>query len=67
VRMISGDNLQTAIAYAIKAGIITEEESKRENACITGEEFRRLAGGLVKDQHGNYVLERKEDFKAIAR
>mmetsp|Transcript_34255 Transcript_34255/g.25322 ORF Transcript_34255/g.25322 Transcript_34255/m.25322 type:complete len:87 (+) Transcript_34255:637-897(+) len=28
VRMVSGDNLQTATAVAIKAGILTEEESK---------------------------------------
>lgn len=65
--MVSGDNLQTAIAYAIKAGIITDEESKKENACMTGEEFRRLAGGLVKDINGNYSLERKDDFKNIAK
>jgi P-type Ca2+ transporter type 2C len=67
VRMVSGDNLQTAISTAINAGIITEEESKRENVCMTGEEFRRAVGGLVKDPHGNMILERKDDFKTVAR
>jgi len=28
VRMVSGDNLETARAVAIKAGILSEEESK---------------------------------------
>jgi magnesium-transporting ATPase (P-type) len=28
VRMVSGDNLETATAVAIKAGILDEEESK---------------------------------------
>lgn len=65
--MISGDNLETAIAYAIKAGIVTEEESKATNKCLSGEEFRRLAGGLVKDKDGNMILERKDDFRNVIK
>jgi Ca2+-transporting ATPase len=49
IRLVSGDNLDTAVACAIKAGILTEEEAKQNNACMTGEEFRRIVGGLVKD------------------
>jgi magnesium-transporting ATPase (P-type) len=49
IRLVSGDNLQTAIAAAIQAGIITEEESKHDNACMTGDDFRRQVGGLVQD------------------
>ena len=48
VRMVSGDNLETATAVAIKAGIITEEESKQRYTCMAGEEFRKLVGGMRK-------------------
>jgi magnesium-transporting ATPase (P-type) len=46
--MVSGDNLETATAVAIKAGIITEEESKQRYTCMAGEEFRKLVGGMRK-------------------
>jgi magnesium-transporting ATPase (P-type) len=46
--MVSGDNLETATAVAIKAGIITLEESKKRNTCMTGEEFRKNVGGMRK-------------------
>lgn len=39
-RMISGDNLETAIAAAKKAGILQEGEEKVPYRCMTGEEFR---------------------------
>lgn len=69
--MVSGDNLETAKQYAIKSGILTEDEAKHQNACMVGEDFRKLVGGVRQemDAEGNIklVLERKEDFKAIAR
>ena len=37
VRLISGDHLTTAIEFAIQARIITREESKNPNVCMTGE------------------------------
>ena len=40
-RMISGDNLETAIAVAKKAGIIAEGEEKLPMRCMTGEDFRK--------------------------
>ena len=40
-RMISGDNIHTAVACAIKAGILMEGEESQPNRCMTGEEFRR--------------------------
>ena len=46
--MVSGDNLETATAVAIKAGIITEEESKLRYTCMAAEEFRKLVGGMRK-------------------
>lgn len=48
VRMVSGDNLETATAVAIKAGIITEEESKLRYTCMAADEFRKLVGGMRK-------------------
>lgn len=40
VRMISGDNIHTAIATAVSAGILNEEEIKIDKVCMTGEDFR---------------------------
>jgi Ca2+ transporting ATPase len=71
VRMVSGDNIDTATAVAIKAGIITEEESKHHNTCMTGEEFRRLVGEVRKEIDGEgkerVIIQNKEDFKAIIK
>ena len=55
IRMISGDNIDTATATAIKAGILTEEEARQKYAVMTGEEFRKQVGGLRKevDSEGN--------------
>jgi Ca2+-transporting ATPase len=36
-RMISGDNIHTAIACAIQAGILVEGEENQEFRCMTGE------------------------------
>lgn len=49
-RMISGDNLETAIACAKKAGILQEGEEKVPFRCMTGEEFRNHLGGVFKVQ-----------------
>ncbi len=67
VRLISGDNLDTAIAYAVKAGIITEDEAKSSNVCMSGEDFRARVGALVKDKEGSLRLERPAVFKDVAR
>lgn len=55
IRMVSGDNLETATAVAIKAGILTEEEAKQKYCVMQAEEFRKLVGGLRKelDKDGN--------------
>lgn len=67
MRLVSGDNLETAIATAVKAGIITEEEAKSPNACMTGEEFRTKVGGVVKDKEGKFILEKAIGFSQIAK
>lgn len=47
-RMISGDNIETAIACAKKAGILQEHEEDVPMRCMTGEEFTREIGGVRK-------------------
>jgi magnesium-transporting ATPase (P-type) len=37
--MISGDNIQTAISAAKKAGIINEGDEDKEKVCMTGHDF----------------------------
>lgn len=34
---------------------------------MTGEEFRKAVGGLVKDKEGKYILERPDDFRQVMR
>ena len=69
-RMISGDNIHTAIACAIKAGIMQEGDENVPMRCMNGEEFRNAIGGvkLVRDNEGNekYVVGDKKKFKQIA-
>lgn len=47
VIMCTGDNIDTATAISLNAGIITEEEARdNEFACMTGKNFREKVGGL---------------------
>ena len=68
--MISGDNLHTAKACAIKVGILAPEEAEQEHVCMTGSDFRREVGGLetVIDKDGNERVEvkHKQAFKHVA-
>ena len=41
VRMVTGDNVDTARSIAVKCGIITEEGGLAENVVLGGEEFNR--------------------------
>jgi P-type E1-E2 ATPase len=47
VRMVTGDNLDTAKAIAIEAGIVSREHANEQYVCMEGKEFRELCGGLV--------------------
>ena len=46
--MVTGDNLDTAKAIAIEAGIVSAEQANEEYVCMEGKEFRELCGGLIK-------------------
>lgn len=48
VRMISGDHLETCRVVAVKAGIVTEEESFEPGVVMTGDEFREAIGRYHK-------------------
>jgi Ca2+ transporting ATPase len=48
VRMVTGDNVITAIAIAKECGIITEgEEEGNPHVCMEGEKFHEFVGGIV--------------------
>ena len=46
IRMVTGDNLDTAKAIAIEAGIVSREDADNKYVCMEGKEFRELCGGL---------------------
>lgn len=52
VRMVTGDNMKTAMAIAAECGIISEKEAQSQGAEPTqrsvfeGPEFARLVGGI---------------------
>ena len=41
VRMVTGDNVDTARAIAIKCGIISEDNSREKDRVMDGKEFNR--------------------------
>jgi len=50
VRMVTGDNLETAVAIAKEAGIISDRdltENESGYLCMTGKKFRDYVGGIV--------------------
>jgi magnesium-transporting ATPase (P-type) len=59
--MVTGDNLETAIAIAKEAGIISATASNIASSaknksnrfrCMTGADFRRECGGLREEKIG---------------
>lgn len=75
VRMITGDNIETAVAIAKKAGILRSsyEINDVTYEVMEGEKFNKLCGGLVEiaiEKDGEEKKEKKignlEIFKTIA-
>jgi len=70
IRMVTGDNIDTAKAIALEAGILTEAQKDRKYAVMDGKTFRELCGGLRKIDTGSDLLREeiinKEVFKEIA-
>lgn len=73
VRMVTGDNLDTAKAIAIEAGIVSALEADLQYVCMEGKEFRELCGGMRKLEDPNDANLVKEsvanmkNFKAIEK
>lgn len=53
IRMVTGDNLDTAKAIAIEAGIVTAAEANQQFVCMEGKQFREVCGGLKKLEDPN--------------
>jgi len=73
VRMVTGDNLDTAKAIAIEAGIVSALEADQQYVCMEGKEFREMCGGMRKLEDPNDANLVKEsianmrNFKAIEK
>jgi magnesium-transporting ATPase (P-type) len=50
VRMVTGDNLITAIAIAKECGILQEGEEKDKCVCMEGPEFNDFVGSLISKE-----------------
>jgi len=66
VRMITGDNQETAVAIAKEAGILEAEwkPTKGDYTVMTGQDFRNFVGGLDGDGE-NEVVGNLENFKLV--
>jgi magnesium-transporting ATPase (P-type) len=68
--MVTGDNIDTAKAIAVEAGIIEPKDLDKKYACMDGKTFREACGGLRKIDTGNDLLREEivnvEIFKQIA-
>lgn len=68
VRMITGDNPETAVAIAKEAGILPNDYKKtgpEDLTVMTGEEFRKFVGGLDEEEKGNPKIGNLENFKKV--
>ena len=70
VRMVTGDNIDTAKAIALEAGILTKDQMSRKYACMDGKTFREACGGLRKLETASGLLREEiieqQVFKEIA-
>jgi len=69
--MCTGDNIDTATAISLNAGIITQEEIDRDEeskkySCMTGKDFRDAVGGLVQMQDPNKPVIKFDESKPEA-
>jgi len=70
IRMVTGDNIDTAKAIALEAGILRRDQLGKKYACMDGKSFREAFGGLRKIDTGSDLLREeivnKEVFREIA-
>jgi Ca2+ transporting ATPase len=68
VRMITGDNPETAIAIAKEAGILPADYKKKNEedyTVMTGQQFRTFVEGLDKDDEGNEIVKNLDNFRLV--
>lgn len=69
--MCTGDNIETARAISLEAGIITEEDLKHEYTCMNGKDFREIVGGLntieTKDGFTKDTVKSMHQFVKVAK
>lgn len=66
VIMCTGDNIDTAIAISKEAGIVEEEEIRRNKySCMTGKQFREAVGGLKTVEHEGHTIKMVGDMDAF--
>lgn len=62
--MCTGDNLETAKAISLNAGIVTQNEvDNNKYACMTGEDFRNQVQGLRKFEYNGKEVESVGDMQ----
>lgn len=70
VRMVTGDNIDTARAIAIEAGILTRDQIGKKYACMDGKTFREACKGLRKIETQSGLLREEiidqKTFREIA-
>ena len=68
VRMVTGDNKDTAVAIAKEAGILDKEWQPREGDCtvMEGKDFREFVGGLINEGEEDEGVGDIENFKKVA-
>lgn len=69
VRMVTGDNIETAISIAKDCGILAKnfERKPDEYIVMEGSQFEKLVGGLVEDkENGGKVVRDLFQFRRIA-
>lgn len=64
VRLVSGDHIDTAVKFAIEAGIITPQEAEDPKIVMRAEDFRRVVGDLKEDD-GKYHLRIRDEFERV--
>ena len=67
--MVTGDNIDTAKAIAIEAGLVKAEDAEKEFVCMEGKQFREICGGLkrLEDPSERNLLREEIGNKAMFR
>jgi len=68
--MVTGDNVDTAKAIAIEAGILKKDQIGKKYSCMDGKTFREACGGLRKIETQSGLLKEEiidqKTFREIA-